>query len=197
MWIVGLGNPGPRYAGTRHNVGMDVALGLVERWQARPYERAASFESYRATVETSDGPRSVVVVLPLAYMNRSGEALRALAERTGETPDATETLVVTDDVYLPVGTLRLRGSGSTGGHRGLESVEAFFGANEYPRLRIGVGEAPGPGLGDHVLSGFSPEEEEIIAAVTRRAVEACETWIREGLIAAMNKFNRKTSEVSS
>jgi PTH1 family peptidyl-tRNA hydrolase len=197
VWIVGLGNPGGRYAATRHNVGMEVALRLVDRWRAHLFERGSAFESYRAEVESPGSARDVVLVLPLAYMNRSGEALRALADRTGEAARPSETLVVTDDLYLPVGTIRLRGRGSTGGHRGLESIEAYFGGAEYARLRIGVGEAPGETRRDHVLSGFAPEEEDAVEGALRRAVEACETWVREGLIAAMNQFNRKTSEVSS
>ena len=124
MWVVGLGNPGRRYAGTRHNVGHALVGSLVERWRAEPWARERTFHAYRATV----GPAgAVTLIAPQAYMNRSGEALAAFAAVTGERPAPARTLVACDDVYLPVGTLRLRSRGSTGGHRGLASVQGFFG----------------------------------------------------------------------
>ena len=101
MWLVGLGNPGPRYAGMRHNVGHDVAYRLVDRWKAKPTARTAAFEAYRARVPGGAG-RELAIVVPLLYMNRSGEALAAYQADAGERVVVEETLVVCDDIYLPV-----------------------------------------------------------------------------------------------
>jgi PTH1 family peptidyl-tRNA hydrolase len=120
--VFALGNPGERYAHTRHNVGWRVAEVLRRRWQAEPQESAREYRAWRAEV---DG-RELELVLPLLFMNASGEALAAWQERHGLDPQAL--LVVSDDVYLPVGALRLRAHGSSGGHRGLESIEAFLGS---------------------------------------------------------------------
>ena len=194
MWVVGLGNPGRRYAGTRHNVGHALVGSLVERWRAEPWARERTFHAYRATV----GPAgAVTLIAPQAYMNRSGEALAAFAAVTGERPAPARTLVACDDVYLPVGTLRLRSRGSTGGHRGLASVQEFFGTPDYPRLRIGVGQAAGDELVEHVLSDFAAHEQEGIREALVRAADATETWLGEGILAAMNRFNRKVREVGS
>jgi len=199
VWVVGLGNPGRRYAGTRHNVGHALVERLVERWRAEPYARQRAFRAWRAAVGGPGGePASAVTLIaPQAYMNRSGEALAAFAAATGERPLAAATLVACDDVYLPAGALRLRSRGSTGGHRGLASVQEFFGTPEYPRLRLGVGQAPGEELVEHVLSGFDEHDEQCVREALERAADAVETWLREGILAAMNRFNRRVREVGS
>lgn len=193
MWIVGLGNPGPRYAGTRHNVGLDLLLRLTERWRARPAERGSAFQAFAGSV----GGETVTLVAPLAYMNRSGEGLAAYERTTGTAIEPAQTLVLCDDVYLPAGTIRLRARGSTGGHLGLLSVEQHFGTADYPRLRLGVGETASEALPDHVLSRFAPAEREEIEAALDRAEEAAEVWVREGVEAAMNRFNRRSKEEQS
>lgn len=185
--VLGLGNPGARYARTRHNVGWRVLERLVGRWGARP---AAGHDTWRAWRAERAG-RPVDLVAPLTYMNASGDALAAWRERHGLDP--AELLVVVDDVYLPVGTLRLRAAGSSGGHRGLESLEAVAG-REFARLRVGVGAAAeAAGLREHVLDEFDEDERAVVDEAIERAADAVECWLDEGALAAMNRFNRRTS----
>ena len=189
--VFALGNPGERYAHTRHNVAWRVAEVLRQRWHAEPQESAREYRAWRAEVEG----RELELVLPLLFMNASGEALAAWRERHELDPQAL--LVVSDDVYLPVGALRLRAHGSSGGHRGLESIEAFLGSREYPRLRIGVGAVDSEQLREHVLETFEEDEERKMEEVVRAAADAAETWARDGILAAMNRFNRRApKEVS-
>lgn len=133
---------------------------------------------------------------PLTFMNLSGEALQEWRARHSIEPDAL--LVITDDVYLPLGTLRLRAHGSSGGHRGLESIEQVVGSREYARLRIGVGEAESSAsLREHVLEEFAPEELPALEEAIRLAADAVDCWVSDGTRTAMNRFNRKArKEVS-
>jgi len=191
VWLVGLGNPGSRYEGTRHNVGFDVARRLVERWRAKPDARTPAFAVWRARIPGGAG-REVQILEPLLYMNKSGEAIAAYEGHARERVVPADSLIVCDDIYLPVGAIRLRSGGSTGGHNGLASVQERFGTADYPRLRIGVGHASGGAeLVDHVLSRFDDEERKEVEAALDRAVEACETWARDGIVAAMNRFNQR------
>lgn len=171
---MGLGNPGPEYEDTRHNVGFMVAKLLCERTGARPAERNRTYASWQAD--------ELTILTPLTYMNRSGDALEGLK--------AEDVLVVVDDVYLPLGVVRIRARGSDGGHNGLWSIEQSLGTDEYARLRIGVGRGEDE-LKDHVLSGFAPEETEELKTALDAACEACLVWAREGVIAAMNRFNTR------
>lgn len=189
--VLALGNPGARYARTRHNVAWRVVDELVRRWNAAPTESATTYRAWRARL----GESALDLVVPLTFMNLSGEALEDWRARHGLEPDGL--LVVSDDVYLPVGALRLRARGSSGGHRGLESVETSLGGREYARLRIGVGGAEGERLKEHVLERFTAEEEQAIEETVRTAADAVETWAREGLLVAMNRFNRKAREEGS
>jgi len=190
--VVGLGNPGLPYAETRHNVGWRVVEVLVARWRAAPEPEQPRWRTWTAT--RTSGP--VTLMMPLTFMNASGEAAGEWAERHGLEPGAL--LVVTDDVYLPVGTLRLRARGSSGGHRGLESIERWLGHRDYARLRLGVGAAEsGAGLREHVLDGFSQEEAVKVEGAVALAADAVECWLDRGMIAAMNQFNRKVSEEDS
>jgi PTH1 family peptidyl-tRNA hydrolase len=183
--VLGLGNPGPRYARTRHNVGWRVLERLVGRWGATPAGEHDSWRAWRA--ERAVG--SVDLLQPLRYMNASGAALEAWREC--HTLDLAGMLVVVDDVYLPVGRLRLRASGSSGGHRGLESLEQVVGSG-FARLRIGVGAAGDPaGLREHVLDEFDVEEETVVDETLERAADAVECWVAEGSLVAMNRFNRR------
>jgi PTH1 family peptidyl-tRNA hydrolase len=189
--VLGLGNPGSRYADTRHNVGWNVVERLVSRWRAAPLEAAPEYRAWRA----QPAGREVDLMVPLTYMNRSGEALDAWRSR-----HAFETgglLVLVDDVYLPLGRLRVRAAGSSGGHRGLESLEAALGGRDWNRLRIGVGAAVSAGdLREHVLESFGAEEAPAVEALTDRAADAAECWCLDGLTQAMNRFNRSEEEVS-
>ena len=183
--VLGLANPGTRYARTRHNAGGRVVEALVARWKARPAESAAEYRAW----EAAPGGRAAALVIPRTYMNESGRALAAWRER--HPLDLAELLVVVDDVYLPVGMVRMRKDGSSGGHRGLESLEQALGTRGFARLRVGVGAPPGEALGDHVLDEFGEEEEAAAEAGVLTAADAVECWIGEGLIAAMNRFNRR------
>ncbi len=190
--VVGLGNPGAPFARTRHNVGWRVVEILVRRWHARPEPGVPPYRAWSAAA----GSRTVHLLTPLTFMNLSGEALNAWKDRHGLEPG--DLLVVTDDVYLPFGALRLRRSGSSGGHRGLESIEAALGRRDYDRLRIGVGAADHSGaLREHVLKEFEQEDEAAVDAVLELAADAVESWVREGATAAMNQFNRRVRKEDS
>lgn len=187
MWLVlGLGNPGARYARTRHNIAWLVLDVLADRGGAPGFERHETYQSRRAVL----GGHEVELLQPLTFMNASGEALAEWDRRNGL--NAGELLVVSDDVYLPLGTIRVRANGSSGGHRGLESLEATLGHREFARLRIGVGAAESSEqLREHVLEEFAPEEAPVLEASIRLAADAVECWRSEGLLAAMNRFNRR------
>ena len=190
--VVGLGNPGERYARTRHNVAWRVLDELAARGDAQPAEAGATFRARRA----GPGGQDVVLLAPLTFMNASGEAIQEWQDRHGL--DAGELLVVSDDVYLPLGTLRLRAGGSSGGHRGLESIESTVGHRDYARLRVGVGAAESSeALREHVLEEFAPEELPALEEAIRRAADAVECWLAEGTLAAMNRFNRRVRREES
>ncbi|HET9211504.1 MAG TPA: aminoacyl-tRNA hydrolase [Thermoanaerobaculia bacterium] len=184
--ILGLGNPGERYRDTRHNVGFRVVEELARRWQI-PIDRLEC--DSLAGSKAGEG-EDVLLVKPQTYMNRSGYAARCFAER--HTLDPAAVLVVYDEVNLPLGKLRVRRSGSPAGHRGLESIIENLRTSEIPRLRLGV--APEGGvtyadLADFVLAPFTPEELETVEEMIRRAADACEVWVGEGVEAAMREFN--------
>lgn len=183
--VVGLGNPGERYAPTRHNVAWRVLDVLAERWHATPAGETPLYRARRARVASFD----VELMEPLTYMNRAGEAfLRWREERGG--PD--DWLVVADDVWLPIGMVRLRPGGSSGGHRGLESLEAAFGSQDFPRLRVGVGAAESSQrLRDHVLAPFAAAELPAVEEAVSRAADAVACWTTDGIRTAMNRFNRR------
>jgi PTH1 family peptidyl-tRNA hydrolase len=190
--VFGLGNPGPRYADTRHNIGWRVIEALVARWRAERGPDQATHRWWRA----ERGGTAVALVEPQTYMNLSGDAVAAWRDGPGLEPGSM--LVVLDDVYLPLGTLRLRARGSSGGHRGLESIEAALGSSDYPRLRIGVGEAGSSELlRDHVLETFGPEERETVEAAIESAADAVECWVGDGIVAAMNRYNKRVQKEAS
>lgn len=185
--VAGLGNPGARYAATRHNVGWHVAYRLVDRLDARPLEKDRAYAAWLAPEEPGRD-RPLQIVVPLLFMNRSGEALAAFGERHGMRPE--DCLVVVDDVWLPLGRLRLRARGSAGGHNGLASIAAAFGGEQWPRLRIGVGRGEdSPELAGHVLAEFEEEERPLVEDALERSVDAALLWAAEGITAAMNRFN--------
>jgi PTH1 family peptidyl-tRNA hydrolase len=173
--VVGLGNPGPDYAATRHNAGFLLADAVAEHWQFPPFRRA---ERARAT-EGTVGSTAVRVLKPTTFMNRSGSALASL-RADPEFQAARDLLVLVDDFQIPLGTFRFRPDGSAGGHNGLKSIEGALQSQQYARLRIGVGPLP-EGTGDwadYVLAPFEPDELEQITALTPRLIEEVEKWLR-------------------
>jgi peptidyl-tRNA hydrolase, PTH1 family len=184
--IVALGNPGDRYRDTRHNVGWWLAERLRSAWSL------PAFRS-RAGARTSEGRRGehpVRIVEPLTYVNLSGRVVRDVIDQTGLSP-SEDLLVLVDDVSLPPGTLRLRESGSSGGHNGLASIEEAVGTREYARLRIGVGRPHDDriDLADWVLAPLPGAEEEAVLETFPRAIEAVDCWLAEGAEAAMSRYN--------
>jgi PTH1 family peptidyl-tRNA hydrolase len=192
--VVGLGNPGDRYTGTRHNVGFDV----VEAFAKKAGGGAARIDRLDCRALTGRlrvGERAVLVARPQTYMNLSGESVKGLVTKYAVPLD--RLVVVSDDTALPVGRLRLRRSGSSGGQKGLQSVLEILGTPEFPRLRLGVrGETfrPGEDLADYVLSRFSKAERPVLDETIGTACEALETFVIEGIDAAMNRFNRSPEE---
>lgn len=184
--LIGLGNPGAEYEGTRHNVGFAVVEALAER------ARAAFKHDGRADALVAEGRlrgRPVTLVKPLTYMNRSGLAARNLARRLGLEP--AEVLVIVDDLNLPLGTIRLRERGGAGGHNGLQDLIDRLGTSDFPRLRIGVGsDFSRGGQVDYVLSPFTADEQPIIEAALGQARDAAVTFVTDGIVIAMNRFNR-------
>ena len=184
--MVGLGNPGPEYDDTRHNVGWWLVDRAVHDWGLAPFERNRSAWTTEGVVDGC----LLRVVKPATYMNRSGAAIRTLAEDPEFSP-AEDLLVVVDDAALEVGRIRLRPRGGPGGHNGLRSISEALGTDEYPRLRIGVGSPPrGKDWAEWVLSPMDGEEEEVLLNMLPEVVKAVEVWIREGVEAAMNRYNR-------
>ncbi len=181
-WLVaGLGNPGARYARTRHNVGWRALDALQPE---EPFREEGRFEGEVARME------GAWLLKPTTFMNLSGVAVRTMADFYKIPHD--RVLVVLDDAALPFGRLRVRPGGSAGSHNGLESVLTHFATEAVPRLRIGVGEAPGPvALHDHVLGPFTAGEEEELGEVLSRAAEAIRAVVKKGLAAAMNEFNKE------
>ena len=187
--VVGLGNPGARYRGTRHNIGFEVIDGLVSR-------HGLKLQPWRSLAETAEWRRPegrVWFVKPTTFMNLSGDAVVALMGFYKV--ELTDLFVVCDDVNLPVGRLRARPEGSDGGNNGLASIITSLGTNGFSRLRIGVGRGdPQRDLVDHVLSRFSPEDLAVVNGAVERAVEAVGVWIDEGIARVMNSFNRAGDE---
>ena len=183
--ICGLGNPGDRYRMTRHNVGFRVVDLLADRWGltggGRIREGAALLE-----VRRPEPIGKVLLVKPMRYMNNSGGGLRAAIRQTDVDPSA-DLLLVTDDIDLPMGRVRMRRSGSAGGHNGLRSVIEALGTDEFHRLRIGVGRAGQ--AASHVLATFRPDERDLADEMVQVGADAAERWLADGMDEAMNAFN--------
>lgn len=183
--IVGLGNPGRRYAGTRHNIGFDILDLLARRhgaaWEAGPRGIEALIARWRSA--------DVVLAKPLTFMNLSGAAVVALLQFYKIDP--VDLLVVVDDVNIDLGRLRARPEGSAGGHNGLKSIIGSLGSQAYARLRVGVGRGDGRrDLADHVLAAFDAEERAIVAETVDRSADAVELFVAEGIGPVMNRYNR-------
>jgi len=182
--VVGLGNPGAKYQGTRHNVGYDVLAELARRHNAGKVRNRFSGE----TVEITLGGVRTLLLSPTTYMNRSG---RSVAEANGFYKLRLEDLlVVCDDLSLPIWKIRVRAKGSSGGHKGLEDIIRHLGTEDFPRLRIGIGSPP-PGMdaADYVLKRFSEEERDVMRRATARACDAVAVWIEQGIDVCMNRYN--------
>lgn len=181
--IVGLGNPGPKYADTRHNVGFEVADALADRLRislSREYDALVGWGQHKN--------RRIGLAKPQTYMNRSGDPVAALVNAYDLSPG--DLLVVVDDLNLDVGQLRLRPGGSSGGHNGLAHIEQRLGTSAYPRLRIGIGsDYPHGAQADYVLSPFSAQQRDVIDDTLIDACNAALTAVRDGVDAAMNRFN--------
>jgi PTH1 family peptidyl-tRNA hydrolase len=181
--VVGLGNPGSRYAGTRHNVGFAVLDALAEsphagRFQSRFHAQVA---------ELLEGSHKVLLVKPETFMNLSGRTVRQVVDFYQLVlPDL---LVVCDDFHLPLGKLRFRARGTHGGHNGLRDIQSHLGTTEYPRLRIGVDAPPEEQAVDHVLGRFRPSERPVIDDALRTAAQAVCLWLERGIEACMNQYN--------
>jgi PTH1 family peptidyl-tRNA hydrolase len=185
--VAGLGNPGERYRGTRHNVGFDVIDALVRRHGLTL--ETAPVPALQAKWRPAGAPEAVWLMRPLTFMNLSGEAVGGLVRYYKLAIE--DLLVVCDDVNLPLGRLRIRGSGTEGGHNGLRSVASHLGTIDYARLRIGVGRGDARrDLANHVLARFEPDEQAGMEDAVSRAADAVETWVSDGLAVTMNRFNR-------
>ncbi len=184
--VLGLGNPGPEYDATRHNVGWWVLDRLAYDWDFGVFRR----DGRVLVTEGSVGDTDVRLVKPTTYMNRSGLAVGPLAAIEGFDP-ARDLLVVVDDAALEVGRVRFRPEGSAGGHNGLKSVSGALQSNAFARLRIGVGKKPeGADLSDWVLAPMPEEDEDVVVGLLPELTRGVEVWIGEGVEAAMNRFNR-------
>lgn len=184
--IAGLGNPTKEYDRTRHNVGFAVIDELADRYGIDVSERKHRALCGRGVIEG----QKVLLAKPQTFMNLSGESLRALTDYYKVLPE--ELIVIYDDISLPPGQLRIRLKGSAGGHNGIKNIIAHLGTQEFPRIKVGVGEKPPRmDLKDYVLSRFSKGEQELMDAAFREAAEAAVMMIRDGADRAMNHFNTK------
>jgi PTH1 family peptidyl-tRNA hydrolase len=182
--IVGLGNPGREYADSRHNVGF-LALDALATKAGAAFCEEPALDALLARGTLAGRP--VLLLKPLTYMNRSGLAVRAARER--QALGLGELLVLHDDIDLELGRIQLRSGGGDGGHRGLRSLVAELGSPDFARMRLGVGRPPGADAVAHVLGAFTPEELPRLTGMLARTTQAAETFMAEGLVPAMNRFN--------
>ncbi|MGM7637421.1 aminoacyl-tRNA hydrolase [Bacillus sp. Hm123] len=183
--IVGLGNPGSKYEGTRHNIGFDIIDELAERFQTPLTE--AKHKGVYAVVRK--GTEKMILLKPLTYMNLSGESIGEVMRYYNI--DVEDLLVIYDDLDLPVGKIRLRQKGSAGGHNGIKSTIAHVGTQQFNRIRIGI-DRPTPPMkvSDYVLGRFTAEEQASMKSVITTSVDAVEAWIDQPFLEVMNKFNQ-------
>ncbi|MGE3511334.1 MAG: aminoacyl-tRNA hydrolase [Vicinamibacterales bacterium] len=185
--VVGLGNPGPRYRATRHNIGFAVVDEVARR--AGVAFESSPVDALVARIRRPGAAESALLAKPTTFMNRSGEAVGALLRYFRIA--LTDLLVVVDEVHLPLAQLRARSHGSAGGHNGLKSIEQHIG-QDYARLRVGVGRGEvRRDLADHVLATFDRDEATEVEAMTMRAADAAETFVTDGIAVMMNRFNSK------
>lgn len=189
--VVGLGNPEPKYDQTRHNIGFTAVDALASSWQI-PLTENRKFQGEFGEGRGADKAK-IRLLKPLTYMNRSGQAVRAVTDWYKLQPESV--LIIYDDMDLPLGRIRLRLSGSAGGHNGMKSAIAHLGTQDFPRLRIGIGRphatnsSDDPATISHVLGRFSSTESKFISDVLQLVVDAVELSIRQGVEKAMNRYN--------
>ncbi len=184
--IVGLGNPTEKYQATRHNIGWDAITRLSD-----DYRIPLDSKKHKAICGNGyiEGQK-VILAQPLTYMNLSGESVRELMDYYKVTPQ--EIIVIYDDISLAVGQLRIRKKGSAGGHNGMKSIISHLGTDEFPRIKIGVGDKPKDwDLADYVLSRFAKEEQATIRDALKDTSDACKVMLTQGIDTAMNLYNRK------
>lgn len=187
--VVGLGNPGSQYSGTRHNVGFDVIAELARRWQVGKPQIKFQAEIHEAFFPSG----KVLLVAPMTFMNRSGESVQQITRFYQVA--SQDAAVVCDDINLPFGTLRWRASGSSGGQKGLSDILLRLGTEQVPRLRMGVGRPPGNmDAAAWVLARFRSDEREDAELMTRLAADSVECWVSGGIVSTMNMFNRSANE---
>jgi PTH1 family peptidyl-tRNA hydrolase len=197
--IVGLGNPGSEYVGTRHNVGFEVLDQFAGRtgWiTTGSFDRSAKSNFEGRTIGGMLSSEKVLLLKPMTFMNVSGRSVQAAM--AFYRLEASDIMVVLDDLALPCGNLRMRAGGSSGGHNGLKDIERALGSDQYPRLRIGIDPAPARIAGrDYVLGRFSPQQRTLIDPAVGRACGAIVIWIEKGIAAAMNQCNTAQSDNQS
>ena len=182
--IVGLGNPGMKYAGTRHNIGFDTVTALADKYNIKINNKKFNGLIGDGLIEGE----KVLLVQPQTYMNLSGECVGQIADFFKIEPE--NLIVICDDINLDTGRLRIRAKGSAGGHNGLKNIIAHLGTEAFPRIRVGVGEkTEGWDLADYVLARFSKDDEPVMREAIKNAVGAVETWISDDIGTAMNRFN--------
>lgn len=181
--VVGLGNPGPRYANNRHNVGFQCVRRIAVQYGSSRHKLISN------ALVTPVQIRGIKVALarPLAFMNRSGQAVASLSRRYSVA--LSDLLVVYDDLDLPLGRIRLREGGGAGGHKGMLSIIDSLGGDSFPRLRVGIGRPAEDDPSDYVLSDFAPDEISTVEATYELAINAVESFVIGGIVAAMNTFN--------
>ncbi len=191
--IVGLGNPEPKYEQTRHNIGFEAVDALARSWKITLSENR-KFQGVFGEGSGLQGNK-IRLLKPLTYMNRSGQAIRAATDWFKLPPESV--LIIYDDMDLPVGRLRLRLSGSAGGHNGMKSAIAHLGTENFPRLRIGIGRSSTtPDSVSYVLGKFSPSETQVISEVLQLAIDAVELSIKQGVEKAMSLYNNRSVVIS-
>jgi len=182
--ILGLANPGPRYAGTRHNIGADVVARIADRWGISLSDRKDTYIGGQGQV----AGEPAYLAISQVYMNTSSQAVRGLWARLGRQMD--NLVVVHDDLDLPAGRVRVKDEGGDGGHRGIRDIAQSFGTRAFARVRVGIGRPPeGEAVRDYVLKRFTPEERPHVADGVERAADAAETLLKEGLLAAQNRVH--------
>jgi len=186
--IVGLGNPGPQYTWTRHNFGFQVVHALALRHKAL-WRNSSVHNGFLAKVEIENVQCSLL--MPTTFMNSSGVSLKKLVARQGISLE--DILVICDDMSLSFGKMRLRPSGSAGGHNGLRSIIGEIASDQFPRLRLGIGLSGGSDAADYVLANFTPAEKKALPDIINHALDCVTCWVTEGAQVAMNRFNREST----
>jgi len=192
LLIVGLGNPGAEYANHRHNIGFQIVQALAD---AHSLSFVRHKKAKARVAEGKIGERRVLLAKPQTFMNLSGKTVGRLSRERGIPPE--RILVVHDDLDLPLGRLRARPDGGSGGHNGLRSITESLGSRDFARLRVGIDRPPGSlDPAEYVLQPFAGEDRALVTETIERAVQAIESWLAEGIVATMDRFNRPTSNIA-